>query len=182
MMEQIFVPQPGSPLKRVLVEGAPGIWKSTFAWELCHKWGEIDCMQQFSLVVLLHLREKMAQEATCLTDLLFHEPSIDIEAVNKVMEKSRGRRVLFVLDGFEMLPKYQREHDSIYCKMIRGEFLAEATILVTSRSSVSAQLLWSCENCISRHLEIVGFAKNKVRSYAESILEDDSLENFLSYV
>ena len=78
-MEQITVPQPGSPLKCVLVEGAPGMGKSTFAWELCHKWDEIDCMhRQFSLVVLVRLREKTAQEATCLTDLFIPDPSVDM--------------------------------------------------------------------------------------------------------
>ena len=29
----------------VLVEGAPGIGKSTLAWELCRKWEEFSCMQ-----------------------------------------------------------------------------------------------------------------------------------------
>ena len=30
----------GSQLKCILVEGAPGVGKSTFAWKLCYKWGE----------------------------------------------------------------------------------------------------------------------------------------------
>ena len=42
----------------VLIEGAPGIGKSTLAWELCRKWEELSCMQQYSLVVLLRLREE----------------------------------------------------------------------------------------------------------------------------
>jgi predicted kinase len=32
-------------LKLVLVEGAPGIGKSTLAWELCRKWEEFSCME-----------------------------------------------------------------------------------------------------------------------------------------
>ena len=42
----------------IFVEGAPGIGKSTLAWELCRKWEEFSCMKQYSLVVLLRLREK----------------------------------------------------------------------------------------------------------------------------
>ena len=54
-LEDIFVSDSKSPLKCILVEGPPGIGKSAFAWELCHKWDELETMQQYSLVVLLKL-------------------------------------------------------------------------------------------------------------------------------
>ena len=31
----------GKPVRCVLVESAPGIGKSTLAWEVCHKWEEL---------------------------------------------------------------------------------------------------------------------------------------------
>ena len=36
----------GEPVQLVLVEGAPGIGKSTFAWEACRKWGAGEILQQ----------------------------------------------------------------------------------------------------------------------------------------
>ena len=60
----------GKPVRCVLVEGAPGIGKSTLAWEVCHKWEELDSVKHYELVVLVQLREKKAQEARCLEDLL----------------------------------------------------------------------------------------------------------------
>ena len=60
----------GRQLRCVLVEGAPGIGKSTLAWEVCHKWEELESVKQYELVVLVCLREKKAQEARCLGDLL----------------------------------------------------------------------------------------------------------------
>ena len=32
----------GEPVRFLLVEGPPGIGKSTFAWELCRRWDEIE--------------------------------------------------------------------------------------------------------------------------------------------
>ena len=37
----------GSQPKCVLVEGAPGMGKSTLAWKLCHEWGKGKLFQQY---------------------------------------------------------------------------------------------------------------------------------------
>ena len=70
-LDHILKPrEDGRPVRCVLVEGAPGIGKSTLAWEVCHKWEELESVKQYELVVLVRLREKKAQEARCLEDLL----------------------------------------------------------------------------------------------------------------
>ena len=48
----------GSQPKCILVEGAPGVGKSTFAWKLCQKWGKGQLLQQYQLIVLLSLRDE----------------------------------------------------------------------------------------------------------------------------
>ena len=48
----------GSQPKSILVEGAPGVGKSTFAWKICRKWGKGKLIVQYKLVVLLRLRDK----------------------------------------------------------------------------------------------------------------------------
>ena len=40
--------------KLIIVTGAPGAGKSTFAWELCRKWGNGELLQHFELVILLY--------------------------------------------------------------------------------------------------------------------------------
>ena len=45
----------GSHPKCILVEGAPGVGKSTFAWKLCRKWEKGKLLQQYQLIVLLSL-------------------------------------------------------------------------------------------------------------------------------
>ena len=53
----------------VVVEGAPGIGKSTLAWELCRQWPTLESLKHFSLVVLLRLREEGVQTASAISDL-----------------------------------------------------------------------------------------------------------------
>ena len=59
----------GTPVRCVLIDGAPGVGKSTLAWEVCHKWAQngLDSVKQFELVVLVKLRE--AQNACNIKDL-----------------------------------------------------------------------------------------------------------------
>ena len=55
-IEDLLVPKEGSESVRfILVEGPPGIGKSTFAWEVCKKWDEIENLRSYPTVVLLRL-------------------------------------------------------------------------------------------------------------------------------
>ena len=63
------------PVTQLLIEGAPGIGKSTFAWEVCHKWGQHQLFNEYSLVVLLKFRDKRVQEAKSISDLFYHPHS-----------------------------------------------------------------------------------------------------------
>ena len=95
----------GRPVRCVLVEGAPGIGKSTLAWEVCHKWEELESVKQYKLVVLVRLREKKAQEAHCLVDLLPCDATTNMKELLAII--GRGKGMLIVCDGFDELPREQ---------------------------------------------------------------------------
>ena len=170
----------GRPVRCVLVEGAPGIGKSTLAWEVCHKWEELKSVKQYELVVLVRLREKKAQEARCLGDLLLCDDSTNMKELLAAI--GRGKGMLIVCDGFDELPHEQRQEGSVYINLLKGRLLAEATIIVTSRPSVSAELLRLCQHDIDRHLEVLGFTRKDIKRFAESVFSGDILAGFLSYI
>ena len=180
-LKYILMPRDdGTPVHCVLVEGQPGIGKSTLAWELCHKWDELESVRHYELVVLICLREKRAQEARCLEELLPCDATTNIKELIGAI--GRGKGVLIVCDGFDELPFKQRQKGSIYIELIKGRLLPEATIVVTSRPSVSADLWSLCQHNIHRHLEVIGFTKADIKKFAKSVFSGDILVEFLSYV
>ena len=166
----------GEPAQLVLVEGAPGIGKSTFAWEACRKWGAGEILQQYELMVLLRLREKRVQQSKTIADLFYYSRSADVkQRVVEEIENSDGAGVLLVLEGFDELPTQLRTEDSLFMDIIKGERLTKATILVTSRHWASRPLLRNDElhRPLSQHIEILGFTRKDIEDYLECMTFDD---------
>ena len=163
----------------VLIEGAPGIGKSTLAWELCRMWEEFSCMQQYSLVVLLRLREEEVQKIGSVSQLFCSYESEDKDTL--VKEVGHGKGILFILDGFDELPKALQQ-ESYLLNLIKGLVLPASTVLVTSRPSATAELLTSCHP--QKRVEILGFTQESVEAYARSIFSSDptKLEKFMAYI
>ena len=163
------------PPRLVLMEGAPGIGKSTLAWELCRK-----SMRQYSLVVLLRLREVKVQNISNMSQLFCQYESEDKKCLVEEVAKSQGRDMLFILDGFDELPKTLQE-ESLLLDLIRGRVLPASTVLVTSRPSATAKLLTSCR---PKHIEILGFTQESVEAYASSVFssEPEKLAKFKAYI
>ena len=178
----------GEPAQLVLVEGAPGIGKSTFAWEACRKWGAGEILQQYKLMVLLRLREKRVQRAKNIVELFHYTRSADIkQKVVEEIENSDGTGVLLVLEGFDELPAQLRKESSLFMDIIKGERLMKATILITSRHWASRPLLLNDElhRPLSQHIEILGFTRKDIEDYLECMTFDDpsllpGLQKYLS--
>ena len=161
--------------KCILVEGAPGVGKSTFAWKLCRMWEEGELLQQYQLVVLLRLRDKSVRDAKNISDLFqCHDRQIRQAAVEEI-QKTGGKGVLLLFEGYDELPEELRGENSIFLDVIKGhrEKLPFATVLITSRPWASGYLPRECKIRISQHIEILGFTKADIQSYLESTIPDD---------
>ena len=162
-LADLLSPLPGqSVVRSVLVEGPPGVGKSTLAWELCRRWDQLPALDKFALVVLVRFREKHVQEATKLADL-FRVEEISSEEVAQAILACHGAGVFFVLDGFDEFPAALRKR-SFLTDLIKGSCLPSSTVLVTSRPSASADLLRFC--LVDRHIEVLGFTQKEVTAYA----------------
>ena len=75
----------GSLPKLVLIEGAPGVGKTTFAWEFCRRWGNGEILQHCSLVLLLRLRDKRVREAKILVDLFYYDKAVESGVTREIL-------------------------------------------------------------------------------------------------
>ena len=76
------------------MEGAPGVGKSTFAWEFCRRWESGKIAQQYQLVLLLRLRDERMSKAKDVNDLLYHPDDVLRQLVQQKMNINHGSNVL----------------------------------------------------------------------------------------
>ena len=177
----------GVSVRLVVVEGAPGIGKSTLAWELCRQWPTMESLKCFALVVLFKLRDKEVQSAKRISNLFPWEDDLDkSRLVAEKVKEENGKGVLFVFDGFDELPADVRESmdTSVVMEVIKGTFLPHSTIVITSKSSSTADLQPFLNSFYTKHIEVVGFSETEIQTYSEKVFGSgsDILASFNAYL
>ena len=175
-LEQILELKTDDKFRLLLVVGAPGMGKSTLSWELCRNWETFACMKQYSLVLLLRLRDIEVQNIKDIVGLFDNE-----QDVAKEVKKVLGKGVLFILGGFDELPFKLQKEGFLIKKLISGYALPKSTVLVTSRFAATATLLTSSHphKCV----EVLGFTQEGVEEYADSVFRDSKmLREFRTYI
>ena len=166
----------------VLVEGAPGVGKSTFAWEYCRRWERGKIGQHYQLVLLLRLRDPRMSRARTVGDLI-PNPSADMhQAVVRHLESSHGLNTLIILEGFDELPDACRSKESVFLRLISGELLPSATVMVTSRPWATKTLIMDYSGRIFQHIEILGFTSEQIVSHIRSVLPGDEAKDLEAYI
>ena len=154
--------------KVILIEGAPGSGKSTLSWDICQRWGAEKLFQEFEAVVLVRVRDPEAQKAIEIVGLLPAEDRAMAESVAVEIVACRGRKVLFVIDGWDEGGSSLPETSAIR-RLIQSELCCESSVIVTSRPIASGDL----QTLASSRIEIVGFTPAELRQYFSECLEGD---------
>ena len=165
----------GTKCECILIEGGPGMGKTTLVWQVCHCWGRRELFGQYSTVLLLPLRDSEVQQAKEVEDLLFH---LMRDKKTRKLNVGNGRNILVILDGLDELPGSLLSKQSVFTDLLSGKVLSEATILVTSRPSATHQLRTYWTQRISKHYVICGFTKKNIEEYTESVLSGEKLTEF----
>ena len=146
---------------RMLIDGAPGVGKTTLCRKFCKDWGAGQILKQFSIVWLLNLREERIAKAKSLDDLLKHYDEDLLREVVQHIKKTGGEGNLLVFDGFDEMSKKERTQNSLFLDIIRGRELPKCSVLVSSRPYAS-QMLQQIKS-ITHHVEIVGFTEEQMK-------------------
>ena len=170
----------------VLIEGAPGVGKTTFSLELCRQWSSGTLLTQYTVVILIKLRDRNIQVTTfvdllkCISeDCPLPSQSTLYEEVNK----EDGKRVLFILEGLDELPtSFREDKNSVFMKLIRGRLLPSCTVIVTTRPWASGSIPTEGRSRIDQYIEIVGFTKENIFSFIDSVIEEGMRRSVYDYV
>ena len=139
-VEDIFQPTDSSLSLRVVIDGPPGIGKTTICRKLLNMWSTGPFLQQrYDLVLYCPLRNIKIAAATTLTDL-FEYQSYEVPMVSDWLHKQNGKGLLIIFDGWDELNTQLRQ-SSFVANIIYRKHLKECSVIVTSRSYASSSLL-----------------------------------------
>ena len=154
---------------KVLMDGAPGVGKTTLAIKACIDWAKGRLFRQYELVILVSLRQAKYESQKELKDLF--SCCHDQRVIEHCLRYS-GEHVLLIFDGYDELSFRQRECQSIFLDIIRGEVLPKCAVIVTSRPYASKYLHGL--KSINRHVEVLGFKKEQIHTCIQRNLSDSS--------
>ena len=154
----------GKNNKVILIEGGPGMGKSTLAIKLCKSWADGELLQEYNVVILLPLRDPEIQEAKNIKDLLLTEDEELRDEVYKEIVKEGGNGVCFMLEGFDELPQKLRSVP-VFSKL--ADKLPRCTLLYTSRPEACDKL----RRLAAHKIEICGFKEEQTEDYIKNAFQ-----------
>ena len=149
----------------VLIEGDPGVGKTTLVWELCKSWAKGELLQEWDIVLLVQLRDTDMREADSIESMI--DPDGDYPEFCSFVKQTLGERLLLIFDGFDELSEKQREKSSVFMRLLKFSKLNKSSIFVTSRPSATSLLPEQFYDNLHQHIEIVGFEEKDIRRYID---------------
>ena len=167
-IEDVLKPNESGQSLTIVIDGPPGIGKTTLCRKLLNMWanGQIK-HQQYDLVIYCPLRNIEVAQASTLSDLFVYE-SPKILKVVEWMTVSEGKRLLIIFDGWDELSVELRQ-SSLATRIICKKLLHKCSVIVTSRSYASSSLLDL--DSINRHVEVMGFTVQEINNVVHGTLE-----------
>ena len=140
-LENLFEPLPGEDSTQdqfiILMDGAPGVGKTTISIKICKMWSNDKFISNFQLVIFLPLKELLICSNTSVADLLpADDPKLKDQVIQHI-QRTSGSGILFIFDGFDELSSYQRKKHSLFLDIVKGNKLHKCSVLVTSRTYAS---------------------------------------------
>ena len=164
----------------VLVEGSPGMGKTTFCLKIAHDWAnratsKVDSFPQFEVVLLLKCRDICGDIIEAIDTQLL--PECNAGAIKKVLVDYIGdlhfqRKVLIILDGLDELPKMS---ESCVDKLLQKKIFPFCYVLATSRQERGIVVRQNVD--FDMLLQIKGYTQKDAFSYIRKHFKNTGPEN-----
>ena len=179
-IQDVLKDDDNSPIK-VVVDGPPGVGKTTLCHKLCNMWAKNELKKcSFNHVFLLPLNDERVSSAENISDLvcLFHSYEEICETISKKIKKRNGKDMLLIFDGWDEF-KGRDQNRSFILDIIQRKVLQSCSIMITSRTYASSSLL-KIPNV--RHIEVLGFEKEEIVSFIKKKLAHDKAEQLIKHL
>ena len=184
-MTDVFKPHPECYNPRVvLIEGNPGMGKTTYCQKLAYDWsvGEIPPDASFPEVKILlllkcrdmHMKTANIEEAIA-DQLLPHDASKKEKEGFFHFIRSNQSKILLVLDGFDEL---REDLVQGFLPLIQGKVFANVYLMLTARHEAGMKVRRYCDTL----LEIVGYTQDDVESYIKKYFSSHENKNLADKV
>ena len=166
-----------SPRKCILLEGEPGIGKSTLTKQLCYKFAEGTFASEYKLVIRVVLRGLPSDTTPSVEDLVHSCTSDvgasldeeDVSTLSQYITANKGKDILFIMDGYDEFPE-KLQKKSLVADIINGKTLPQSSFIITSRPRASAPL----HDKIDRRIEVSGFGEEEVEQFVREYYGESS--------
>ena len=157
--------------KFILIEGAPGMGKTTLCKEIAYQWAKQSLLKDTKLLFLLHLRDLDISKIKMLKDLIpylhvFDKGATELsEQCADIIIEREGEDLTILFDGYD---EFNSLNDSLITDILNRATLPQCRIVVTSRHTASHKLHRKADV----RVEVLGFNDLSKRQYIEQELRD----------
>ena len=152
--------------KVVLIEGDPGVGKTTLTFHICKEWanGKLLNNEVVFWIPLRHYHKSVSNIHELFEKLRCPE-------MEEYARNNNGEGLVFILDGWDELPE-DLQNNSFFHDMIFDNLFSLSTVIVTSRPNCSGAIVDIVQD-IQAHYRILGFSPEKVTEYVNEYFSDD---------
>ena len=168
-----------------LVEGSPGIGKTTFCLKVAYDWAKekpgkenLDVLHRLEFVLLLKCRDIEGDLMEAITGQLLPkdmDPKAKDEFIDYIKDTHNQEKILIILDGLDELPEKSKDHVD---KLLNRRILPFCYVLATCRQERGISV--RAEFSFDVLLQIEGFTKENAFKYIAKHFENVCPEQAVS--
>ena len=168
----------------ILIEGAPGMGKTTLCKEITYQWAKSQSLVDLKLMFYMSLQNANTERINTLEDFILYFYNFDKTAAKfanqcaTILHNRHNHDVLIILDGYEI--NLDSTKDSFLTKLVGHQVFRQSKIIVTPKCVASSKL----QSIANTRIEILGFSDENKIEYIKQEFQNspDKIEALSSYM